>query len=269
MKVLVTGASGFIGSYLAKQLSYYDVHAPTSKELDLTDRQAVVEYCFSHKFDTIVHCAAVGRDTPRRVDNQILSDNLSMFVNLAQCRESFGRLINFSSGADFCIDLSLDCVSENELDQYVPVHSYGLSKNITARLAKNIDKCYNVRLFSVIDKSESENRLLKRFISHVKEGKQFTLKDDRYVDFFSLADTFKVIESYIEDEPYNTDVNLVYLKKYKVSDILDMYCKIHGIDTDSYVVESQSLINYIGNGELLCKEKFRLDGIIKTLESYT
>ena len=74
MKVLVTGASGFIGSYLAKQLSYYDVHAPTSKELDLTDRQAVVEYCFSHKFDTIVHCAAVGRDTPRKVDNEILSD---------------------------------------------------------------------------------------------------------------------------------------------------------------------------------------------------
>jgi nucleoside-diphosphate-sugar epimerase len=268
MKVLVTGASGFIGSYLAKHLSYYDVHAPTSKELNLTDRQAVVEYCFGHKFDTIVHCAAVGRDTPRKIDNQIVSDNLSMFVNLAHCRESFGRLINFSSGADYSIDLSLDCVSENELEHYVPVHSYGLSKNITARLAKNLDKCYNVRLFSVIDKSESENRLLKRFISHVKEGKQFILKDDRYVDFFSLPDIFKVIESYIEEEPYNTDMNLVYLKKYKVSDILYMYCNIHGIDSDAYMVESQSLINYIGNGELLCKEKLRLDGIIKTLENY-
>lgn len=268
MKVLVTGASGFIGSYLAKHLSHYDVHTPTSKELDLTDRQAVVEYCFSHKFDTIVHCAAVGRDTPRKIDNQILSDNLSMFVNLAQCRESFGRLINFSSGADFCIDLSLDCVLENDLEQYVPVHSYGLSKNITARLAKNLDKCYNLRLFSVIDNSESDNRFLKRFISHVKEGKQFVIKEDRYVDFFSLADIFKVVESYIEDEPLNTDMNLVYLKKYKLSDILYMYCNIYKIDTNSYMVESQSLINYIGNGELLFKEKLQLDGIIKTLENY-
>ena len=101
MKVLVTGASGFIGSYLAKHLFSYDVHAPTSSELNLLDGQAVVEYCFTHKFDTVVHCAAVGRDTPRAIDNTIVSDNVSMFVNLAHCRKSFGKLIHFSSGADF------------------------------------------------------------------------------------------------------------------------------------------------------------------------
>ncbi len=268
MKVLVTGASGFIGSYLAKHLSFYDVHAPTSSELNLLDRQAVVEYCFEHKFDTVVHCAAVGRDTPRAIDNKIVSDNLSMFVNLAHCRKSFGRLIHFSSGADFSIDMSLDMVPEEHLEGYFPTHSYGFSKNVIARLAKTLDKCYNVRLFSVIDKSESNNRLLKRFIAHYKEGKQFVLKDDRYVDFFALSDIFKVIESYIEDEPINPDMNLVYLKKRKVSDILYMYCSIHGIDTDSFVVENESLINYIGDGEKLAREKLRLDNITKTLEEY-
>jgi len=268
MKVLVTGASGFIGSYLAKHLFSYDVHAPTSSELNLLDRQAVVEYCFTHKFDTVVHCAAVGRDTPRAIDDTIVSDNISMFVNLAHCRKSFGKLIHFSSGADFSIDESLDVVSEDHLEAYFPTHSYGLSKNIIARLAKTLDKCYNVRLFSVIDKSESDNRLLKRFIAHHKQGKQFVLKDDRYVDFFALSDIFKVIESYVEDEPANADMNLVYLKKRKVSDILYMYCTIHGIDTDSFMIESESLINYLGDGERLAKEKLRLDGITKTLEDY-
>lgn len=268
MKVLVTGSSGFIGSFISTNLSGYEVVAPSSKELNLVDGEAVSDYFSINKFDVIIHCATVGRETPRSIDSKILSDNIAMFANLARCRNTFKKMINFSSGADFSVESSLENISESELEKYLPIQSYGLSKNITARMAKSLDCCYNLRLFSTIDKSESENRLMKRFLSSIKENKQFILKDDRYVDFFSLDDVSKVVDFYLNNEPKNRDMNLVYLKKHKVSDLLKMYCTIHDISHDTYFVENQSPINYLGDGKLLHEERIDLDGIMKTLENY-
>ena len=49
MKILITGASGFVGrnvkEYLEKKNEEYEIYAPTSKELDCLDEQEVTEHC--------------------------------------------------------------------------------------------------------------------------------------------------------------------------------------------------------------------------------
>ena len=41
MKILITGAGGFIGSYLSQNLSQHTIHSFSRSELDLLDAVAV------------------------------------------------------------------------------------------------------------------------------------------------------------------------------------------------------------------------------------
>jgi nucleoside-diphosphate-sugar epimerase len=268
MKVLITGSGGFIGSYLKKHLSDHDLYTPRSMELNLLDAESVASYCQEHKFDVIVHCAARGRETPRVIDNKIVADNILMFNNLAQNSDTFGKFINFSSGADFTIESPLNSISEIELSNYYPKHSYGLSKNITARLARDLNKCYNFRIFSVIDPSESENRLLKRLLAAINVGEPFVLFDDRLVDFISLEDIAAVVDFVIMENPKYKDMNLVYNQKYLVSEILSLFCELNSFSKDVFRIESYSDINYTGCGLRLSQENVRLNGIQKVLKNY-
>lgn len=61
MEVLVTGASGFLGSRLKAYLQEkgYEVVAPSHGDLEITNRTACVEYLQRVKPHVVVHCAAL------------------------------------------------------------------------------------------------------------------------------------------------------------------------------------------------------------------
>lgn len=266
MKILLTGASGFIGSYLFEKLDQdYEVLIPSSTTLNLIDTESVDEYFAREQCDFIIHCAAVGRDSPLIIDDTIVMKNVKMMANLVRQKK---RMIHFSSGADFGVDTPLIEIPENQLMNYLPKQSYGMSKNLCARLAFTHDWCYNYRIFSVIHDTESPKRLLKQFLSHIKDGKRFVVEGDRYVDFIGLNDIYKVVRRSLEATRLPKDMNLVYSTKYKVSDILNMYCEIHNISKEHFRVNSTSEIYYTGNSKLIRSTNIELDGMKKTLENY-
>ena len=50
MKIMVTGAGGFVGSRLTAYYGEkYDVWGVTHKDLDLTDEAAVIFHCFEYR----------------------------------------------------------------------------------------------------------------------------------------------------------------------------------------------------------------------------
>mgnify|MGYP003352330867 CR=1 FL=1 len=221
MKILLTGAGGFVGQYFAGHLNH-DIDACDRSALDLTDSLAVQRRLASEHYDAVIHCASAGRNTARAMDDSIIVNNLKGFANLVENRHRFGMLINMATGAEFDIDRDIDSVSEDEIFNRYPLHSYGRSKNIIARQVHLLPYFYNLRIFGCFDSTEADNRPLKSFVSKSQKNEPFVIPADRQFDMISVGDIVRVIEAVLANKIHDKDINLVYNKKYYLSEILTM-----------------------------------------------
>lgn len=102
-KVVVFGGSGMVGRNLLEQpdFSFWEWDAPSSAELDLRDRRAVIDYLDATAPDLIVHCAGkVGGIHANMHDPYgFLHDNALIGLNVIDAARAVGvpRLINLAS----------------------------------------------------------------------------------------------------------------------------------------------------------------------------
>lgn len=86
LKVLVTGGTGMVGSALVRILKNhpYTLLAPTSKQLDLRDQQAVNRYFSEHQPDYVYHLAAIvgGIHANSTYPAKFIYDNTQMHCNV-------------------------------------------------------------------------------------------------------------------------------------------------------------------------------------------
>ena len=270
MKILLTGSTGFLGSYLKTFLtSQHEIVAPTHKELDLSDPIAVGVYFTQEYFDVVIHSAVAGREQVQSNNHDIVDQNLQMFFNLYSNKHHYTKFISFGSGAEFGLDRDIDNFSEDQLLNYFPVESYGFSKNVIARTILNTENFHNLRLFSCFHNTESERRLLKKFIRHASNGNPLVIDKDRYVDFMGLHDVALVVDAVLRGIVTDNDINVVYQEKYKVSELLIKYCELHGINPAYVVVTGDSEVNYTGDGGKIKSYGIQLDGLEHSLKNYT
>lgn len=90
MKVFVTGGHGGIGSAVCEKFARegYEVVAPGSKELDLSDLAAVKNYFAARdgRFDAVVHCA--GYNPPLSVEDTTIEEfDRTQNINLTSLLE--------------------------------------------------------------------------------------------------------------------------------------------------------------------------------------
>ena len=59
-RILITGAGGMVGGNIAEfaRDSGWQIFIPSSKDLDLRDSQATLDYLLENKIDSVIHCAA-------------------------------------------------------------------------------------------------------------------------------------------------------------------------------------------------------------------
>jgi nucleoside-diphosphate-sugar epimerase len=266
-KVLITGAGGFIGSYFANRLTH-DVDACDRRALDLTNATQLRQQLQAEKYDAVIHCASAGRNAIRSTDPTIELNNLIGFSNLVSNRALFGDLINLSTGAEFDIDTDICEVSEEEIWIRNPKHSYGRSKNIIARLAQTMPNFYNLRIFGCFDSSESDNRPLKLFVKKCQLNEPFVIPADRLFDMVSTQDLLTVVEAVLAKKIHDNDLNIVYNKKYYLSEIINMYAQLHNLDGELVQISGNDTNSYTGNGTRLHQYQLPLLGLEQSLKMY-
>jgi nucleoside-diphosphate-sugar epimerase len=269
MRLLITGTGGFVGGYLSYYFRHYDITAIASRDLDLTDTNRVQKFFQEHGiFDAVINCAAQGRFQATAKDENILRTNLKIFANLMHNRSQYRQLINFGSGAEFGLSNNINLATEDSIYDYIPDESYGLSKNIIARWCDHVPEIYNIRIFGLFDKTEPPRRLISGFIEHAKNRQPFIVNNDRYADYVSARDLAILVDHTLKGDVTDSNINMVYKEKYRLSDLLRKYCNIHNIDENLINVASESTNNYTGSSSTIDKYNFKFNGLDAGLQEY-
>jgi len=197
MKVFLTGGRGFIGRNLIENLSRdIEIISPTSRDLDLTDQDAVEHFVRANDFDVVVHTATWNATANSPKDRQqVLEKNLVMFFNLARLRDHFGKMIYFGSGAEYDMRHYRPFMQEDYFDTHIPVDQYGFSKYIMAKYIDAADNIVDLRVFGCFGPYEDwEIRFISNAMCKALHGLPITLRQNVFFDYIWVQDLVRMTE---------------------------------------------------------------------------
>lgn len=263
-KILLTGASGFIGRNLAENLKNdYQLYCPLSRELNLLDGNAVRDYLKQHHFDIVIHSANRNGTRKQTTPYDSLDGNLRMFFNLERCNDLYGKMLYFGSGAEYDREHYIPDMREEYFDSYIPKDAYGFSKYIMAKtLGYNMtrqtcvsDNIYELCLFGVYGKYEEwEHRFISNAICRALKGKDITVRQNVYFDYLWIDDLIRIVRWFIERDPQYRRYNVCRRQKVDLYSLALMVRKILDVDCDIVVAVPGWKPEYTGDNSRFLKE---------------
>lgn len=222
MKILVTGAAGFIGFHLSRRLldagyevvgydnmyPYYDTSLKENRlsilagtpgfvfvKASLQDRRAVKELFNSNRFHTVIHLAAQP-GVRYSIENPFcyIDSNISGFMNILEvCRyNSIKHLIYASSSSVYGANTSMPYSVHDNVDH--PISLYAATKKANELMAHTYSvlyglPCTGLRFFTVYGPYGRPDMALFSFTGAIFEGRPVQLfnhgrmkRDFTYVD---------------------------------------------------------------------------------------
>lgn len=255
-KILLTGSGGFIGRNIAEDLrTEYQLYCPSSRELNLLEESAVREYLERHRFDIVIHSA--NRNNMRRQSTAYdsLDGNLRMFFHLERCKDLYGKLLYFGSGAEYDREHYVPDMEERYFDVHVPKDPYGFSKYIMAKTCENSDNIYDLCLFGVYGKYEEwERRFISNAICRALKGMDITIEQNVYFDYLWIEDLLRILRWFIEGEPCYKRYNVCRGQKIDLYSLAAMVRETLNIDCRIAVARPGWKPEYTGDNSRLITE---------------
>ncbi|WP_169332256.1 NAD-dependent epimerase/dehydratase family protein [Henriciella marina] len=210
MRVLITGANGFIGRWLTRRLAADDavetvaaIRAPNSVQFegaratrlsDLADRTEVHDVINSVAPDIIINLAAYGVSPDRRDPVAMFNVNAAAPVAIVQAASALGAAV---VGVGSQSEYTANNVVEQQIQETDPIGSqalYGASKASAwlgaSATARQLNCSYiHLRLFNTYGHGEAAHRLLPTLARAARTGDKAVLSDGLQVrDFVYIED---------------------------------------------------------------------------------
>lgn len=250
-RILITGGSGFVGRNLRESLSgKYEIFAPSHKELELLDYDALDAYVTMHQIDVIVH-GAIHVPMFNGAQNEFFND-MQMFTNLEKISHRVEKLIYFGSGAEFDKRYDIYMAKEEDLGETIPTSEYGLAKYTMNLIARQSENIYNLRLFGIFGKYELWNiKFLSGLCCKALFDLPLTVRKDCYFDFISIEDLGDIVSWFIENKPDHHDYNICYGKPYLLSELAEMVKKVSGKNLTVTLLSDERNVDYCADNTRL------------------
>jgi len=250
MKMIVTGASGQLGSYLLDELlikdevvgidlvpSRHASHASLVQKADIRDRPEMLR--LMRGADVVVHCAA-----QVSVVNSINDPYFDLDVNVrgtltlldAASRAKVGKFIFISTAAVYGDPSSLPIGEDHPLN---PKSPYGASKVAAEQYCKVFAATKKlpyavVRPFNFYspraDPTSPYSGVITKFVEWAKAGKPLLVEGDglQTRDFISAVDVARMVVSLARSEVKNVTLNSGSGKQTTVNELAETVVRVSG-----------------------------------------
>lgn len=202
MRILVTGASGQLGYDVERELERRGIEhlGTSSRELDITDREAVERLMAAYRPDAAIHCAAytkvdLAEDEPERCWAVNADGTRNM---AAACRKTGAKLLYIST--DYVFPGTGEQFRRTD-DPVSPVNTYGRSK-LAGELAVQslLEKYFIVRISWVFGKNG--NNFVKTMLRLAETKAELSVVCDQIGSPTYTADLAPLLCDMVQTERY-------------------------------------------------------------------
>lgn len=246
MKILLTGATGFIGKTLYEGMKdAYPVFAPTHTELDMQDEVAVRKYIRANHITTVIHTAVHPGDG-------VLENILRMFMAIYKNMDLLDRFINFGSGAEYGKTRDLHKVKETEIGKHIPKDNYGLGKLICTQLSQDNKKVVHIRPFGIY--GEYEDYRIKFITNSIVKNilhMPIIIKQDVLFDYLYVSDLIPIMKYILKNARIHGHFNVTPTRSIYLTELAKTINEISEFKSKIIVKHRNLNFAYTGSNALL------------------
>lgn len=263
MKILITGSNGMLAKAVKEQFKYEELICTDVAELDITNKDEVLNFVRDVRPEYIINCAAYTAVDKAEEDYDLAEKiNADGPRNLAiAAKEVDADLIHISTDYVFGGNLPTDDVY-NEDDAKSPETVYGITKLHGEEAIK--ENCNKYYIFRTAWLYGDGNNFVRTMLKLGKEKEELNVVSDQYGSPTYAVDLASVISQAISKKiPYGIyhTTNLGYTTWYdftkKIFKIAGTNCKVNPVTSEQFVRPAKRPAN-----SKLSKDKILNEGIV-------
>lgn len=263
MKILITGAKGMLAKAVINKLKDENQLICTdSQELDITDKNMVMEYVEKEKPEYIINCAAYTAVDKAEEEEELAEKvNSEGPKNLAIAADKYNCiLVHISTDYVFNGDLDIN-KTYKENDKTLPVTVYGKTKKEGEdNIIQNSSKYYILRTAWLYGEG---NNFVRTMLKLSKEKEELNVVNDQHGSPTYTEDLASIIKQIIDKKiPYGIyhTTNIGYTTWFdftkKIFELSNISCKVNPVKSEEFVRPAKRPKN-----SKLSKDKILEEGI--------